>query len=168
MPEFILDTSFGVLMPLHGGGSSQMRWSDLDAFTQGYIEALFFTENDPGTDMVAQRRAIRLNGAPDEMMEGSIPNGAGFSDLAPEALATILADCAKFKLACVHIEPLMGADGFPDEAQAGRDFWCTRNGHGCGFRDGDWLEPYASELTNASMVFREVEPYLGDDGKIYL
>jgi hypothetical protein len=54
-----------------------------------------------------------------------------------------------------------------DSAQAGHDFWLTRNGHGAGFWDGDYPEPQATRLTNASKRFREVDLYVGDDGKIY-
>ncbi|MFN4296745.1 MAG: hypothetical protein ACK4FB_07865 [Brevundimonas sp.] len=52
------------------------RWSDLSPFTQGYIEALFAAfdpEPTPG---------VRL-----------APGPFGFSDLAPETLARIIADC---------------------------------------------------------------------------
>ena len=43
-----------------------------------------------------------------------------------------------------------------------------RFGHGCGFWDGDWPEPYATSLTDASKAFRSLDAYLGDDGKVYL
>ncbi len=52
--------------------------------------------------------------------------------------------------------------------QAGHDFWLTRNGHGCGFWDGDWPEPQASLLTQASKAFGGVDPYVSDDGEVCL
>ncbi len=50
---------------------------------------------------------------------------------------------------------------------AGYDFWLTRNGHGCGFWDGDWPEPQAAELTRIARTFGELSPYTGDDGLLY-
>lgn len=38
---------------------------------------------------------------------------------------------------------------------------------GAGFWDGDWPEPYAAQLTNASRRFGNVDLYIGDDGLIY-
>lgn len=159
MPEFHLETS-GVIV-MHKPAFAYLQWSDLDAFAQGYIEALFFTSEAPGVSTDEWQ-------ATEEHAEGSIPCDVGFSDLAPDALATILEDCLAFKVAAVHVQPLMGSHGYPDEAQAGRDFWYTRNGHGCGFWDGDWPEPHDEDLTQASKAFREGSPYLGDDGLVYL
>ena len=45
MPEFVLDTN-GVVI---GADLTGNRWSDLDSFTQGYVEAAFFTESSPAT-----------------------------------------------------------------------------------------------------------------------
>lgn len=45
-------------------------------------------------------------------------------------------------------------------AQAGHDFWLTRNGHGCGFWDGDWPEPAATRLTNAAHIYNSVNLYV--------
>jgi hypothetical protein len=164
MPEFHLDTSGCVSVDVRlsegrvPGTAYPMQlttWEGLDAFTQGYIEALFFTEGDePGT------------------FDGQL---CGFDDLDPATLAGIMADCAKFQgsaawcarwnaPAVVRGEPLT----FPDDAQGGRDFLYTRNGHGCGFWDGDWPEPYDTALTEAAKAFPSVDAYLGDDGHVYL
>ena len=53
------------------------------------------------------------------------------------------------------------------EEHAGHDFWLTRNGHGCGFWDGDWTEPAATKLTESAENFGDYDLYIGDDGKIY-
>lgn len=50
---------------------------------------------------------------------------------------------------------------------AAHDFILTRNGHGCGFWDGDWWEPWASQLTDLAKSFGEICCYVGDDGLIY-
>lgn len=151
MPEFQLGTSGQVCRTeprSYGTASVCTLWGDLDAFTQGYVEALFFTESGGEAD-------------------GKEIGDAGFADLDPDALAKILADCAKFQDSRAWVDTLEGHQG-ADEEHAGRDFWYTRNGHGCGFWDGDWPEPYATQLTDAAKAFGEVSVYLGDDGKVYL
>jgi hypothetical protein len=50
---------------------------------------------------------------------------------------------------------------------AGHAFWLTRNGHGAGFWDGDWPEPHASALDEASKAFGSFDLYVGDDGMIH-
>jgi hypothetical protein len=157
MPRSILDT-FGVVSvdtrvsEGRAPGTSHpvviTAWRDLDAFTQGYVEAMFFTSTGDDGEAFAE----------------------GFADLAPETLARIIADCAKFQEGSAWLRAVNAAKGydFPGEADAGRDFWFTRNGHGCGFWDGDWPEPHATALTDAARAFGEVDAYLGDDGKVYL
>jgi len=54
-------------------------WRALDDFTQGYIEALFFTNTGTGDD--------------DDLADVT------FADLAPETLQGIKADCAAFQRA---------------------------------------------------------------------
>ncbi len=167
MPEFILDTAGRVDQP---GLLRALIWGDLDAFTQGYVEALFFT--------------CQENLEIDRLENHGDDRTSGFSDLAPEALARIIADCTAFRAAPAWVALLdalgneelgdleadlaaKGGDPVPD-TQAGRDFWYTRNGHGCGFWDGDWPEPYATALTDAARAFGNVDAYLGDDGRVYL
>jgi len=160
MPEFHLDTDGAVDAAPGSGLTGAIHFhDDLDAFTQGYIEALFFTG---------------VEGPESDYKDGDFveANATGFSDLAPEALASIIEDCRAFLASQAWRDmrdafETLGGDR-PDDAQAGRDFWYTRNGHGCGFWDGDWPEPYASALTAASKAFRETDAYLGDDGKVYL
>ena len=150
--EFVLDTTGAVREPqLPSAFVKVTRWTDLDPFTQGYIEALFFTSEDD-LGMAAN---------------GHLNDPVGFSDLAPETLARIIADCAKFQDGRAWADTL---EGHPDadEEHAGRDFWYTRQGHGCGFWDGDWPEPYATALTEAAEAFPSQDVYLGDDGKVYL
>lgn len=49
---------------------------------------------------------------------------------------------------------------------AGHDFWLNRNGHGAGFWDGDWPEPHATMLDDASTRFGEFH-LLVSRGKIH-
>ena len=93
------------------------------------------------------------------------------SDIAAETLQAMRNDCAAFydanwdSITCE--DGLIGPDGSTQDEMAGHDFWLTRCGHGAGFWDGDWPEPHATKLDNASKQFGNVDLYIGDDGKIY-
>jgi hypothetical protein len=83
------------------------------------------------------------------------------TDVAPETLRQARKDVEKF---------IENAGGLLDNISAdsaGHDFWLTRNGHGAGFWDGDYPENIGDALTKVSHGFREIDPYVGDDGKIY-
>jgi len=83
----------------------------------------------------------------------------GIGDISEETLKALESEAKKFWLAS---EPF-GAQKNP--AQAGHDFWLTRNGHGAGFWDGDWEEGDA--LTAISEKFGGCTLYVGDDEKIH-
>jgi hypothetical protein len=140
MPEFILE------------GTHAPEYKALDAFTQGYIEALFFTDSGPEDGQLGD---------------------AGFSDLAAEALADIVRDCSTFQTA----NAALLAEAYTldyGEAQAGRDFWFTRCGHGVGYWDREALDcnkldglTLGDRLTTPAHAAGNVDTYLGDDGKVY-
>ena len=82
-------------------------------------------------------------------------------DLAPETITQMRSDCEDFLQAnATDIDNL-------DIERVGHDFWLTRNRHGAGFWDGDYVEPIGQRLTDASHVYGEVNLYVGDDGLIY-
>lgn len=124
--------------------------TDLEAFTKACIEALYFTDTgddgQPSTD--------------DELSE--------------ESLAKIRSECESFWnengetiLGCDELVK-RGSGQYSVAAQAGHDFWFTRNGHGVGFWDGDWPEPQATILDAASKRFGPMDTYLGDNGQIWI
>lgn len=155
MAEYILDTS-----------GAEKEFAALDAFTQAYIEALFWTEEAPG---VSTEEWL----ATDDHDGGSIPGDVGFADLAPEALAAIVADCAKFQAdnAADLEEATTGGHGQNGRdytlASAGHDYWLTRNGHGAGFWDRD-LGDVGDRLSAKAGECPSIYVYLGDDGKVYV
>lgn len=159
MPEFILDTS-GAVLETREAYMPRILWKHLDAFTQGYIEALFFTETAPGVSTEEWQ-------ATEDHDEGSIPDDVAFADLAPASLATIIEDCRAFQEANAEaLEAAYSSEAVAyDEAHAGHDYWLTRNGHGAGFWDrglgaiGDTL--------SAAARYSEVYVCLGDDGRVY-
>jgi hypothetical protein len=145
MPEFILD---------HGSPAGAASFGKLDAFTQGYVEAMFFTECHSDNPELEH---------------------ATVSDLAPCTLAAIVADCARFQaeqsaLLAKAYElaetTLAGRCGPYDAAAAGRDFWYTRNGHGTGFWDSGLGD--TGEALSKACRHRNVDLYAGDDGLLYL
>jgi len=116
----------------------------MDTFTKQYIATALWSTNDESTP------------------SGGVPldRKYGVKDIAPECLAKMVADCAKFQAE--------NADYIASDLEnAGHDFWLTRNGHGAGFWDGDWPEHVGGYLTVQSKKYGEFNLYVGDDGKIY-
>jgi hypothetical protein len=113
----------------------------ISTFTRAYIEAALWSTTDDNDKPLDEKY--------------------GIDDFAAETLQKIVADCERFQE-----ENVAAING--DYEQAGHDFWFTRNGHGVGFWDGDWAEPNATILDNASKHFGECWLYVGDDGKLYL
>jgi hypothetical protein len=116
--------------------------SEFDDFKAGYIEAIEFTERD----------------------------NLGAAELASETIDCIDAECRAFWYRQRHYIAAAMEAGNTDMTtrDAGHDFWLTRNGHGVGFWDGDWLEPWASILDDEALdAFGAISLYVGDDGLVY-
>lgn len=124
----------------------------MQSFFDAYVEAALWSSNDES----------RPDGG-DPMDQNYVP-----ADLSRETFARMLRDCEAFQaeneefLTSEYCNSRYGVD-----AQAGHDFWLTRNHHGAGFWDGDWEEPAATKLTDSAHKFGEYNLYVGDDGKIY-
>ncbi len=130
----------------------------MDTFTRSYIETALWSSMDNSDD------------------QGGEPLDAnyGTEDIAPDTLAVMVADCADFQAS-------FGEHFSGEESQAGHDFWLTRNGHGAGFWDGDWTEPFPQPegallvqyrtvgdfLTAMSKPYGSFDLYVGDDGLIH-
>jgi hypothetical protein len=117
---------------------------DKKRFLDAYIECALWAETDNSDD------------------SGGRPLDENYdeSDLSEETLASFKRDCEAFQEANENdLEPL-------DPAQAGHDFWLTRNGHGAGFWDRG-LGERGERLTKASKVYGSVDLVIGDDGKIH-
>lgn len=187
MPQYILETRGRVTLGEKPGAGRMsfepITWPDLDAFTQGYIEALFFTCEAPGVDRETFESADHQEAMAAGAADGCLPGDAGFDDLSPGALAAIMRDCAAFKakaadlLQVAYDCPAPDQPGFDelrtcpdyDETQAGRDFWFTRNGHGVGFWDRG-LGQVGADLTALCgwrTDFPESDPYW-QAGKVHV
>jgi len=125
MPQFIINNT----KPRHYGPNHD--------FVAGYIEAMYFTNGDTGSDN-------------DDLL-----NELGTSRLTREALADIKADCDRFigtimPDGCFARQWLDRVEDYDDE-QAGRDLWFTRQGHGVGYWEREQLKGYIGEgLTDAA------------------
>jgi hypothetical protein len=126
MPEFILNRT------------DTMHLSD---FVEGYVEAMFFTNGDMC----------------DEYGENKL-NELGSARLPAHTLATIKDQCEAFRHAHVKTsngftittERLLKLQKDYDDAQAGRDFWFTRQGHGVGYWDREALSSSTGEALSAA------------------
>jgi hypothetical protein len=163
MPQFILD---------HGTQESAKAFRALDTFTQGYIEAMFFTDTERNSVREAEPDSRDRQWNPET--DSSLPGDVSVADLASETLTRIIADCEQFQTANAALleraYTLGEAQDCYDETTAGRDLWYTRNGHGCGFWDrglGD-VGQALTALCGHGTAFHGVDSYLGDDGLIYL
>jgi hypothetical protein len=127
----------------------------VDAFVRGYIQAVLWTSSDD------QDQPLNSNYTADDIDHVSMDR--------------IDADCRSFlRSAGPFLKPnsYRGKGLSSLEAIAGHDFWLTRCGHGAGFWDGDWEGEddgrVDGPLTAAATAFGNIDPYVGDDGKIYL
>lgn len=141
MPEFILDM---------GSPEGARAYAGLDDFTQGCIEAAFFTDTGP-----------------DQEADG-LGDDASVAEIAPISLAKITADCMAFQQAnAALLAQAYDRTGY-DPASAGRDYWFTRNGHGAGFWDRETLDAAGlGDRLSEACGRSEMYLYRGDDGLIY-
>jgi hypothetical protein len=125
----------------------------IDTFTNAYIEAALFSSTDESRD------------------DGGDPMDDNYTvdDIAPATLAKMAEDCRLFQS--------MFSEFIQDDVSlAGYHFWMTRNGHGTGFWNGMWDQPYdllpehatvGDYLTAMCKPFGEFDLYVGDDGMIH-
>ena len=123
---------------------------ELMEFTDCYVlAALWYSEDENGRPLDAEYTA---------------------ADISQETLERMQEDCREF---FTENRNFILCDGAPTGftgtgpvGMAGYDFWLTRCGHGAGFWDGDWPEPYAGLLTAAACAYGEVNLHVGVDGLI--
>ena len=127
-----------------------LEYTDLSAFTQGYVNAIMFTECHCDNEELEHKT---------------------FEDFAPATITKIIEDCAGFELLN---KGLLNAAYLEDYSynpeRAGHDFWLTRNGHGAGFWDrglGD-IGKKLSAACGWRTRYPELHLYANDDGKLYL
>ncbi len=122
---------------------------DLDEMLDGYLECALWAEGyDDDYDA-------------DDLDDDDI--AAMRADVEDFALDADLADAwAEYAR---RMGGVLGGQWTPS-AQAGHDFWLTRNGHGAGFWDRG-LGKLGDRLTAAAKVYGEAALYVGDDGTLH-
>lgn len=129
-----------------------------EMFFRSYVGTALWSSTDPDDD------------------DRPLDDGRDIDDVEESSLADMRRDCWDFYTANINAiqcddAPLSSEFDGPiaqrKAAMAGHDFWLTRNGHGAGFWDGDWPEPYADILDKASKAMGEVYLFVNDDGKIH-
>jgi hypothetical protein len=111
----------------------------------GYLEAMLWAEMDDEGNPLDDKYAII--DVSDEVVKKSLEEIKQF--------------CKKAEDAGVELTQY-------DTETIGHDLLLTRNGHGAGFWDGDYEDNDGEILTEISKTFRELHPYVGDDGKVYV
>lgn len=130
MPQFEMEKD---------GTVNGQEFSDLSPFLQGYLEAMFFTNEATGVSMVDWNDPEVQSDRREGCLDGELPADAGFSDIYPDSLIKAHQDCSEFQQKARHLLSQAYSRNY-DAEQAGRDFWFTRNGHGVGFWDRDELD----------------------------
>lgn len=136
----------------------------LDTFTRAYIDAALWSSTAYGSREEEEQDPADANGDRSGRFDASFHDcNFGAADLSPELRAHVIADCTAFQSA--HAEDIAA-----DLAQAGHDFWLTRNGHGAGFWDGDWPQDVGKRLTDAAHAYGEEDwyAYSEDGGETYV
>lgn len=125
-------------------------------FITAYIECALWSESIGG-------EIGRLYGMPEDTSLES----AGFTidDLTTEARGSIEADCLAFMKA--NALDLAHYDAKRSPADAGHDFWLTRNGHGAGFWDRG-LGELGDRLSAMARPYGESNLYVGDDEQVHV
>lgn len=97
----------------------------------------------------------------------------GIESFSIAALELAIRDCSAFESENAAILGAAVATGevkcgpeYNEIERAGHDLWLTRNGHGAGFWDGDWPEPYAKELAEAARRAGQRTLYVSDVGEV--
>jgi len=131
-------------------GVSKVKGVPLDRFTMAFLEAALFSSTDESRE------------------DGGDPLDDNYTihDFNEKCLRGLAEDCQVFQEENADAISVGPTDGSDADVDAGHDFWFTRCGHGVGFWDGDWPEPQATQLDEASKRFGNVDLYL-HDGEIY-
>lgn len=119
----------------------------LDTFTRSYIETALWASNDYDQDPPVP-----------------LDRDHSVTDYAHSTLS---------KLAYIaqtwagHMSDTLEESGI-DDGRAGHCLWLDQNGHGAGFGDEfNTPEEIRDKLRKAAKVLKEINLYVGDDGKIY-
>lgn len=132
MPEFILNTE---------GASNE--YDSLDEFTQGFIEAAFFTSVSSYDSSDFFKRSIQKLLESGEI-DGTIPQDSSVSNIDFDSFCSIKDFCDQFQSKNQALLDLAYQCEDYDESQAGRDLYFTYSGSGVGY----WSREQLSQSSN--------------------
>jgi len=122
-----------------------------DEIQKGYLEAMLWSSSDMDNENEHLDKKYGVDDISDELEASSKKDIEAFLKKVKEAGI----DLSKY-----------------DDDRIGHDFWLTRAGHGAGFWDGDYEadeeKKDGDKLTEITKSFGNLDPYAGDDGKIYV
>jgi hypothetical protein len=130
------------------GSQTEVTDADVEDMFEAYVEcALWLSVDDEDKPL------------DDRFSSGALDDGAR---------DRMRADCARFATEnAVTLLSAMQKRGV-DWSQVGHDLWLTRNGHGCGFWDGDWPKPEADVLTEAAERMGDASLFVDEEtGKVH-
>lgn len=124
-----------------------MKLPDLSSFALAYLTAALFTDLPEG-----------------EIGSGEFsPKQTDLNRFPSATLTRAQQDCDAF----IKQNSLEMFGGDTEMEKIARDFWYTRNHHGCGFWDGDYAEEIGKKLTASAKTFGETSLYRGRGGWFY-
>lgn len=132
-------------------------------FLRGYCHGLIFTASADDED---GRGEIPFPIYPGSSVEIEYPEPIKLlrSKLTSAEWDEILSDTQNFFQDHVETEESIEVDQLE---MAGSDFHLTRNGHGCGFWDGDWPDESGERLTKAAETYGSLELF-GTPDHVYV
>lgn len=138
------------------------RDSELTQIIRAYLEAMLWSSTDYEGDPLDEN--YNIDDIADEFFMQSVEDCGKLYMY----LATVLADIENEKVWELEELCVRKPQGCSVWDLFGQDLWLTRAGHGAGFWDGHWVEWFGKDLTEVtSHDFPNIDPYVGDDGKIY-
>jgi len=132
-------------------GTEERRTREkLDSFERAYIECVLWSSFDESGEPLDRNY-----------------EAFDFSDEASDDMRDV---CAQFleRFSDVDLDSERETESPEDVLSlAGHDLWLSRNGHGAGFTDGDWREPFASQAAEFAAELGKAHAYVGRDCYIY-
>ena len=116
----------------------------LNVFVKSYLETALWASTDDDGEPLDKRFSV--------------------DDLEEEDWLHVVSQCADFLTRPEVQECMKASTWYSDEyKQAGHDFFLTRNGHGAGFRDGQWGE-FGDDLARAAIGQGESNVFVSECG----
>jgi hypothetical protein len=179
----------GAILQFIEDAVNDVSWEDLLTEAEAYMYTLVGDDIKGAEKVEAGIQQDILNGYLDAMLWSSHDDNqergefldANFAiiDIAPESIKEAQEDIQKFLSQAGDLLNGLGYKGYEavespivgyDWEMLGHDLWLTRNGHGAGFWDRNELKKdgLGDKLSDIARKMGEKDPYVGDDGKVYI